>query len=402
MLQRTLQFDPAADADFFSAIPAAPAVFILRGSPANAEPYVSKSANLRRRLQRLLGRPEENSKRLNLRGQVRSVEYELTGSDFESGFVLYRTWRAEFPKTYSNRLRFRFAPLIKFILDNSYPRVAVTTRIGSLRGNAKYYGPFPTRVLAEKFANDSLDFFKIRRCTDDLHPDPAFPGCIYSEMKMCLAPCFKGCTDPDYHAEVERVRTYFDSAGHSLIREIETARDHASEALDFETAAAAHAGVEKAKSVARELPEIVRRIDHLDALMIQPSSEPESVTLFRIAAGMICEPVQFHISAQTESTDKPLSMERRILDALERVQIPKPSSSLEWMEHLALLKRWYYRTAQTGEIFLAENGELPLRRIVRGVSRIFRGEKPQPDLNEAAREYWILRGKEAEQQPGGE
>jgi hypothetical protein len=72
------------------------------------------------------------------------------------------------------------------------------------------------------------------------------------------------------------------------------------------------------------------------------------------------------------------------------------------MEHLALLKRWYYRTSKTGEIFLAENGELPLRRIVRGVSRIFRGEKPQPDLNESAREYWILRGKEAEQQPGGE
>jgi excinuclease ABC subunit C len=45
--------------------------------------------------------------------------------------------------------------------------------------------------------NDSLDFFKMRRCVDDLHPDPAFPGCIYSEMKMCLAPCFKGCSDEE-------------------------------------------------------------------------------------------------------------------------------------------------------------------------------------------------------------
>ena len=60
----------------------------------------------------------------------------------------------------------------------------------------------------------------MRRCVDDLHPDPAFPGCIYSEMKMCLAPCFKGCTDDDYHAEVARVQAYFDSAGDSLVREI--------------------------------------------------------------------------------------------------------------------------------------------------------------------------------------
>lgn len=402
MLDRTLQFDPANDAEFFAEIPAAPAIFVLRPESAEAEPFVSKTANLRRRLQRLLGAPEERSKRLNLRGQVRTVEFALTGSDFESGFVLYRTLRELFPKTYSDRLRLRFAPLLKFILDNPYPRVAVTTRIGSLRGNAEYYGPFPTRVLAEKFANDSLDFFKIRRCTDDLNPDPAFPGCIYSEMKMCLAPCFKGCTDSDYHAEVERVRSCFDSAGHSLVREIETERDQASEGLDFEGAASAHARSEKAKAVARELPEIVRRIDQLDALMIQPSSAPEAVTFFRVVGGMICAPVNFHISAQTESTDKPLSMERRIIDTLAEIPVVKPSSALEWMEHLALLKRWYYRTSKTGEIFFAENGELPLRRIVRGVSRIFRGEKPQPDLNESAREYWILRGKEAEQQPGGE
>ena len=61
----------------------------------------------------------------------------------------------------------------------------------------------------------------MRRCVDDLHPDPAFPGCIYSEMKMCLAPCFKGCTDEEYAAEVARVQDFFENAGQSLGREIE-------------------------------------------------------------------------------------------------------------------------------------------------------------------------------------
>ncbi len=80
-------------------------------------------------------------------------------------------------------------------MENEYPRASITTRLGRLGGRNIYYGPFPSRTAAEKFANDSLDFFKMRRCVDDLHPDPQFPGCIYSEMKMCLAPCFKGCTD---------------------------------------------------------------------------------------------------------------------------------------------------------------------------------------------------------------
>jgi len=49
------------------------------------------------------------------------------------------------------------------------------------------------------------------------------------------------------------------------------------------------------------------------------------------------------------------------------------------MEHIALLKRWFYRGSRAGEIFFASNGELPLRRIVRGISRVFRGEKPEPE-----------------------
>ncbi len=52
------------------------------------------------------------------------------------------------------------------------------------------------------------------------------------------------------------------------------------------------------------------------------------------------------------------------------------------MEHLALLKRWYYRGSRAGEIFFADaKGELPMRRIVRGISRVFRGEKPEMETN---------------------
>jgi hypothetical protein len=46
------------------------------------------------------------------------------------------------------------------------------------------------------------------------------------------------------------------------------------------------------------------------------------------------------------------------------------------MEHLAILKRWFYRSSRGGEIFIADRkGVLPMRRIVRGVSRVYRGEK---------------------------
>jgi len=376
-----IEFAPERDAEIFAAVPAGPAVFLLRGADAHADPYVSKTANLRRRLQRLLGPVEERTKKLNLRDRIRTIEYAASGSDFESGFLLYRVLRENFPKNYQKRLRFRFAPFVKLHLENEYPRASVTTRLGKLNGPALYYGPFVSRVAAEKFMNDSLDFFKMRRCVDDLHPDPKFPGCIYSEMKMCLAPCFKGCTDEEYASEVNRVRTYFDSGGNSLLRQLEEEREAASNSLAFEDASAIHIRVEKLEPILSQVPEIVQRLDRLSALMIQPSHVPESVCFFRVDAGRISGPAVFSI--QPAEHAKSQSMEARVLEAMHVFPPWTARSALETMEHLALLKRWYYRSARVGEIFFAdEKGELPMRRIVRGVSRVFRGEKAE---QEAAR-----------------
>ena len=377
MLTHNVQFAPERDAEVFSAIPAAPAVFLLRGGD-QSEPYVGKTTNLRRRLTRLLGSAEERSKKLNLRELVRWIEYAPTGSDFESGFLLYKVLRSTFPKNYGDRLRLRFAPLVKMHMENEYPRASITTQMGRAAGRSLYYGPFPSRTAAEKFANDSLDFFKMRRCVEDLNPDPKFPGCIYSEMKMCLAPCFIGCTDEEYAAEVERVRDYFDTGGDSLLRELSAERERASMNLDFENAAAIHSRVEKLKPALGQLPEIVHRVDRLAGVMIQPSAESDSVTLFRIDGGMISGPVAFSVQQQMIAGGKGQSMESRVLERLADLPAESAHSTLETMEHLAILKRWFYRSSRVGEIFFADDkGTLPLRRIVRGISRVYRGEKPE-------------------------
>jgi hypothetical protein len=432
-----LDFDPAHDAEFFAALPAAPAVFLLRASEAAAEPYVSKTTNLRRRLLRLLAPAE--GRRLSLRERVRAVEFCPVGGDFEAGFALYRLLRQEFPAKYAERLHLRPAPLVQLLTENPYPRVAVTSRIRSLRAGGAYFGPFASRAEAEQYANDSLDFFLLRRCTEELAPDPSFPGCVYSEMKMCLAPCFKGCSDARYAEESARVERYFESAGHSLLVEISRARDQASEQLEFEAAAAAHARLEKVKAVQGRIAEIVHRIDRLNGLLLQPSHLPGHIALFRIAGGMLQASIAFDLRERTlkpapkppapdphnESSPRPAShatvdsapetashgtpspaaalqsapqqsMEARINELLRAAPPIAPKSAQEWMEHLAILKRWYYRTNKVGEIFFEdEHGTLPMRRVVRAVRRVFKGEKPAPDLSETAGDYWVFRSKEA-------
>jgi hypothetical protein len=411
-----VDFSPSDDAAFFARLPAASAVFVLRPN-AGGEPYISKSANLRRRLQRLLGVAE--GRRLSLRDRVASVEYTEVGGDFEAGFVLYQLLRNELPDKYTARLHLRPAPLLHLLAENRYPRLAVTTRIRSLRAGV-YFGPFATRAEAEQYAHDSLDFFLLRRCTEELAPDPAFPGCVYSEMKMCLAPCFKGCTDERYAEESSRVERYLESGGHSLVVEIGRQRDEASERLEFEAAAAAHARLEKVKSAQSRIAEIVHRLDQLNGVLLQPSHLPGHIALFRIAGGMLHGPVPFDVNPRPAQptpgakapTAQVQSMEARIKTALAEVEVQRPTSAQQWMEHVALLKRWYYRGSKVGEIFFEDatanrrdgyaaegapvaGAGLPMRRVVRAVGRVYKGEKPTADLSETAGDYWAFRAREA-------
>ncbi|MBZ5521851.1 MAG: hypothetical protein LAP21_06385 [Acidobacteriia bacterium] len=372
MLTRSIPFSPAHPPDFFDQFPASAGVFVLRADDASAEPYVSKSSNLRKRLQRLLAPPESQSKRLNLRERVAIIEYSLTGSDFESGVLLYKVLRREFPESYQKRLRLHAAPLIRLNLDNEYARAYVTSRLGRLNGRSVYYGPFRSRAVAEKFMNDSLDLFKMRRCTSDLNPDPAFPGCVYSEMKMCLAPCFKGCTDEAYAVEVGRVQAYFDSGGESLLQEIAAERDRLSAELDFEAAAQQHARSGKVKGITSLCDEICRRIDRLEAVVVQPSLEPKSVALFRFRKGELAGPEHFAV----ETEDNSVTLDQRLREFLGKLEPQGARSAQQFMEELAMLKRWYYRSHKVGEIILArEAGELPIRRIANAAGRVHRGEK---------------------------
>ena len=181
-LDSSADFDPTRDREFFAAIPARPAVFIVepRGELTGAQPYLLRTANLRQRLARLLGPPEPASKRLNLREFAAGVRYRVVGSPFELSFLHWQHARRLWPSEHRERLRLRPPAVLKVSLANAYPRCYATRRIGA---NGFYFGPFSSRRAADAFASGFLDLFKIRRCQIKIRRDPSFPGCIYSEMK---------------------------------------------------------------------------------------------------------------------------------------------------------------------------------------------------------------------------
>jgi excinuclease ABC subunit C len=366
-LDCVLEFDPARDEEFFATLPSHSAVCLIEPNETSAEPFFIRTQDLRRRMQRLLGPPDPASKRLNLREFAQNIRYRLTASAFEQSFVYYQLAKQLFTKRYKKMLRLRPPAVLKINLRNAYPRCYATRRIpvdasGAPSGGI-YYGPFPSRKSAEGFAEGVLDLFKVRRCQIKIRRDPSFPGCIYSEMKMCLAPCFAGCTKGEYDVEVGRLAAFLETGGSSLRDELEADRNLASEELDFERAALFHKKLDKLDDALRGRPELPRRLQDLNAVIFQRGGEEQSIAVYEVRSGRIADP--FLLSFATLAGE-PRSAEQLLREQLEN---QRESRTGDLSEHLWLLGRWFYSNPREGEIFFKE-ATWPYRRMMRACARL--------------------------------
>jgi hypothetical protein len=400
-----IPFDPADAKAALSQLPREAAVFALYGADQHSEPYIGRTPNLRGRLERLLQPSAKHPKRLQLAGRVRRIAWQLTGSEFESLLLQFSLLEKIYGAKACERMHLRAPAFVRFLGSNAYPRVVVTHR-RSLREADWAYGPFQSRAAAERYVDEALKLFLLRRCTDDLNPNPAFPGCVYSEMKMCLAPCFKGCTDERYADESVAVENFLASRGESRLVTLKAERDRASADLEFETAAAIHALVQRVEGVRALASELVRPMSRLHAVILQPSANAGDVAVFLYERGsmrgpaafstigmsiqneqsgstslfaqpMAIEPVpetgnegtmeQGNEKAGTEGLSHPSEpsslagrpgrdsgtkdakahrtmLEARLEEVLAALAAPQPVPSATVRQgHLALLKRWYYR-----------------------------------------------------------
>ncbi|HEY6445644.1 MAG TPA: excinuclease ABC subunit C [Acidobacteriaceae bacterium] len=421
MFPHQLAYDPASPP--WDQIPTAAGVFALfaEDAPAaygevrrSAEPYISRTPNLCRRIRRLLDARPDQTRRLQLAGRVARIEYALTGSEFEAWLRLYDASRAAFGERVRKRLHLRPPSLLRMTVENAYPRVYVTNHV-TKSAMDDLYGPFASRIGAERVLEDMLDLFKLRRCVENLAPDPAFPGCVYSEMKKCLAPCFQGCTDERYAEEAAAVRAFLRTRGRSLVEALSREREAASELLEFEKAAELHARLTKAEAVAAEIPETMRPLAHLDGVIVQPSAEPESVALFLLAAGTLHGPGYFSVVGMRHPNEAagstslfahpvaapeavPLEatvvtaatrdeLEQRLADALAAARpastAKRRTTAAPVADHLCLFGRWFYRpqVKRAGEIvFAAEDGSIPPKSVLRAISRVWtRSRGPVPE-----------------------
>jgi hypothetical protein len=217
-------------------------------------------------------------------------------------------------------------------------------------------------------------------------------------MKMCLAPCFAGCTKEEYDVEVQRLVQFLETGGSSLRNVYEAEREKASEELDFERASVLHKKLEKVDEALRGQPELPRRIQDLNAVIFQRAGAEQTIAAFPVFGGRIAEPFYLSFSqfaGEPRSAEQFLRGRLESSDSSNRV-IPHPPErtgnllfpeetefvSGDLSENLWLLARWFYSNPREGEIFFREK-VWPYRKMMRACARLLAPPEQQPGESNA-------------------
>lgn len=334
-----------------------PAVFLIHLK--KGPPYLARTTMLKRRLSRLLA-PKAGSRLIDLSSLAARIEIWYTPSRLEQTLSFYSLAKLHFGDTYKKIVRLPSPPYLKILLNNAFPRTMITSRLSGKE--SLFFGPFRNRAEADRWESETLDFFQIRRCEEDLDPNPDHPGCIYGEMNQCMRPCQDVVGITEYSTEVKRLTDFIESHGTSLQEAVAHARDRASENMEFEEAARQHRRFEKVEALLRLASDIttdIRFANGVSAVKIDGG-----VQLYFLLEGLWQAPIAFDMKMQAGE-----SMDRRLRQIVEELPVPRPTLK-EREEHLALLSRWFFSTSRDTEwLPFSSRALLPYRKLVRLISR---------------------------------
>jgi hypothetical protein len=244
-----------------------------------------------------------------------------------------------------------------------FPRLALLNRAS--RNAQMLIGPFQNRDSAQRYEQEVLGLFQIRRCTDTLMPSPDHPGCIYGEMNQCLRPCQTSVSADEYATEVHRAVDFLSTNGKHSLAALSAARERAAENTEFEEAAELHSRLERVRKVASVRDAVVREIDDFSGIALTRAAEPGQLVLWPLVDARWQEPVRLDFSRGNELGK---SLDHELREKLKSA-IADPRREGNRLQELAIFSRWYYSSWRDGAWFpFHDVADLSYRTLVRTIS----------------------------------
>jgi excinuclease UvrABC nuclease subunit len=349
-------------------LPAGSGVYVLRAAEGRIA-HMSWSAHLRKRLTRLLvsSYTASDGRRGALREQVTEVSCWQTGSKLETSILLFHLARGLYPDDYSKRLRLRIPWFVGVGAGDEYPRLSVMNRIA--RGSENVYGPFASRDAAQRYEEELLGLFQLRRCPGKLAPAPDHPGCIYGEMNLCMRPCQLVVSQEEYMSEARRVADFLSTNGRAVVSALTIARERASEEMDFEQAAQLHNRIERTRAVSALRDDVVADARRFRGVALTRSAHHRTLSLWLMFDGFWQGRINLEFPEEQQRTK---TLDREIREKLEE-SLRRPLAEGRRTEHLAVFARWYFSSWRDGQWFGFRGlDDLNYKKLVREISNMLK------------------------------
>jgi excinuclease ABC subunit C len=214
-----------------------PGVYLMKNRQGSVI-YVGKAKNLRQRIKQyfLPGR-DEREMIPYLRAEICQIDVIIVSSEKEALLLENTLIKKHQPKF--NALLKDDKTFISLMINHKhpYPMVQLVRAKGRVKKDGLYFGPYTSAYAARQTFDLMTQIFPLRQCSDQELKRRSRPCLLYG-IKRCIAPCVGLCTQEEYQDVVNQAVAFLKGDDRQIEKRLKIEMDNASQALEFEKAAA--------------------------------------------------------------------------------------------------------------------------------------------------------------------
>ncbi len=220
--------------DHLRTLDASPGVYRMLNA-ASEVLYVGKARNLKARVASY-ARPTGHSARIaRMIHETASMMFLTTRTEVEA-LLLEQNLIKQLKPRYNVLMRDdKSFPNILIGKDHAFPQIK--KHRGAKKEKGSYFGPFASAGAVNRTLNQLQRVFLLRNCSDPMFESRTRP-CLQFQIKRCSAPCVGKISQAGYANLVADAERFLNGKSTSVQADLAKAMAEASEAMEFERAAA--------------------------------------------------------------------------------------------------------------------------------------------------------------------
>ncbi|MBE1296189.1 excinuclease ABC subunit UvrC [Phycobacter azelaicus] len=219
--------------DYVKTLDASPGVYRMLDAESRVL-YVGKARNLKARVSNYT-RPGNSPRIERMIALTTSMMFLTTRTETEA-LLLEQNLIKQLKPKYNVLLRDdKSFPNILVSKDHAFPQIK--KHRGARKEKGSYFGPFASAGAVNRTLNQLQKAFLLRNCSDAMFESRTRP-CLQFQIKRCSAPCTGEISAEDYAASVRDAERFLSGRSTKIQEELAEQMMEASEAMEFERAAA--------------------------------------------------------------------------------------------------------------------------------------------------------------------